>query len=133
MGQARIPPIPPRIIMTDRADGSQWLLSYNTTLYPYLDGLGAVSINNVFTVCPNNTIYGAYEGPVLAGAPFEIVLFIRNGTLGFDYEPSGVANQDRNQARIMATLGLANSYRELVIPTPFNPYTGVLAWEDQEF
>src|SRR5262245_17218534 len=61
-----VPPKTGRIILTDRADGTLWVLSYSTTP-PAGDGLGYIAIDDVIPTSDkgNYHIYPPYDGPMV--------------------------------------------------------------------
>lgn len=119
--RVRIPPLPQQIIMTDRADGTLWLLSYSGDF---------VSINNVFSARNDTTIYGPYDGPILAdGDRVDCKLLIRGGYLGYEAE---LAPPNRSQARVMARMGVARIFQEIIVPSTWVGSPDVLGYEEVE-
>lgn len=143
---AFIPPLSARVVLTDRADGVLWLLSFTTTP-PAADGLGYISINSTLPGSPdqgNYTVYGAYSGPVVTwvSTPVEhsqgvdpspnvfARLLVRGGFLGFEAIPDRVSG-----GRVVPRRRVERGVREIIRPStyatsgPFN----VLAWRSMEF
>lgn len=126
----RIPILPPRVYMTDRADGTVWWLTFNTTVSS-VDSLGYISITDTLTTGDkgNYRTFGAYDGPYIGLDPITR-LFIRSGYLGYEVVTSGVHN-----GRSMARKGVERAGREIIIPVAFslNDPDATLAWDDVEF
>lgn len=81
-GSIQIPPLSPAIVLTDRADGSLWLLSFNSTFE-------RLSINSDFSTIKNKEgvrIYEANLGPAM-DEDGEFTIFVRSGRVGIDYNP----------------------------------------------
>jgi len=78
-----------RFTLTDRADGTKWLVSWNTDVTTS-DGFGYITITNDFTLLDHgngerNIEYGPDEGPLLNNGQY--MLMIRGRRLGVDYRP----------------------------------------------
>lgn len=84
LGPIQIPPMPTAIVLTDRANGSLWLLSFNPTS-------NHLSINNDFATIRNREGVVIYDGTAGVGPAFdesgEFRIFIRNGHIGLEYIP----------------------------------------------
>lgn len=83
LGPIQIPPRPQAIVLTDRADGSLWMVSFNTTAPERL------SINSDYSTIRNLEgvrLYAADDGPKM-DEDGEYSLIIRGGHIGFDYNP----------------------------------------------
>lgn len=140
------PPRTPRVILTDRGDGSLWLLTFNTT-EASSDGLGYISIVQPVPERPdvgNLHVYGQYDGPHVrwVDTPVEhsqgtdpqptvvAKLFVRDGYLGFETVSVNVSN-----TRVIARQRVQRINREIIRPTTYavgGPFE-VLAWRDLEF
>lgn len=127
MGPIQIPPLPYYIILTDRADGKLWQLSFNVaTASP--DGFGYISINDALPTTPDKQVYPAFEEPFLSNSP-RTRLIIRGGILGVEEKVANLnesqVNTSEAQRRAIARLALSRSYREIIssILTP-----GEYAW-----
>lgn len=130
MGKIRIPPLPEQIVMTDRADGTLWLLSHNNTILSD-DRYGYISINSAFDTRNDVVIYPAYEGPlVLAGDPPEttIRLLIRGALLGYETEPFIRGIGLRSQAGFYTRKGVSSETRKIIIPTTWKTFPDMLGW-----
>lgn len=71
------------IILTDRADGSLWMVSFNTSSPERL------SINSIYSTIQRKEgvrLYAADDGPKM-DEDGEFTLIIRSGRLGFEYNP----------------------------------------------
>lgn len=130
-----VPPRSPRIIMTDRGDGTLWMLAFNLGS-PSPDGLGYVSIISPPPERPdrgNYRIVGPYDGPFLRAEPSPgqiktLRLLVRDGYLG--YEETDLTTQ---QGRVTARKGLDAQAREIVVPASWRFEGDLLAWQDVEF
>lgn len=130
MGPIRIPPLPAQMILTDRADGTLWLLSHNT-IENSPDGLGHISINSVYNLRNDIDTFLPFEGPVLlAGDPPDttIRLLIRDGLLGYETTPYIQQRGDIRQARILTRKGVAAESREINVPNSWRIPGDVLGW-----
>lgn len=83
LGPIQIPSMPQGIVLTDRANGSFWLVSFNSTVPERL------SISSVYSTIQHREgvrIYAADDGPKM-DEDGEYTLIVRSGRLGFDYTP----------------------------------------------
>lgn len=127
----RIPPLPQQIIMTDRADGTLWLLSHNLTDDPPTDGDGRISINSTFsTGFGDYEIFGPTEGPVLPSIYGDVVLLVRGGRLG--YEVRDVGHASDSNLRILTRKSTVRQSREINIPSGWNGPPDLLGWSPVE-
>lgn len=81
LGPIQIPPRPQAIVLTDRANGSKWLVTFNTSNPERL------SISSVYSTIQRREglrIYEADDGPKM-DEDGEFTLIIRNGRIGFDF------------------------------------------------
>lgn len=90
LGPIQIMPVPPFIILTDRADGTKWWVTFNTTTFS-LDSLGYISISTTSPPInnPGNILtYGAFEEPWLTNGQDAngslTRLIVRGGFLGVE-------------------------------------------------
>lgn len=114
MGPIRIPPLPQYLVLTDRDDGTEWLVTYNTT-EPSDDDLGYISITDEIPTTPDKTIYAAYEEPFFRYDDGRLTrLIIRGGYLGAETLTEEDVS-DHENARLMVRKGLNNSLRELIL------------------
>lgn len=130
----RLPPAPARVVMTDRANGTRWLLSYSTA-FNTSDGFGHFSITDDLTETVNRgelpRIYGAYDGPYLASTPI-VRLLIRNGYLGYDIvEQTGVASMDSPPVYGRKP-AFNRSVRRLIVPVGFRYSPDLLGWTPED-
>jgi len=95
----QIPPLPAYLVLTDRADGTEWLLSW-TTAQAGPDGNGYITITDTIPSRGDVKRYAAGEEPYLDEWPYRV--FIRGGRIGVDDEALPQAEQDRDQAMIAA-------------------------------
>lgn len=119
--RVRIPPLPQQIIMTDRDDGTLWLLTYSGD---------HIAINSVFNARNDTTTYGPYDGPILSdGEHNDVRLLVRGGYLGYEADP---APPNRFQARVMARLGVSRTFFEIIVPSTWVGSPDVLGYEEVE-
>ncbi len=121
LGPVQIPPFPTRIILTDREDGTLWVLSHD-------EEREHVMITDTFPTDRHYTIYGPWDGPTLGTHP-RVQLLIRNGQLGYEQDDNPVWLRDRDQARILSRRGRTTTYTEIVVPEGW-AYPDALAFED---
>lgn len=139
MGKVRVPPLPQYMVMTDRADGTLWLLSYNLTdLNPPADGFGRISITDVLPSTPDKLIFGPYEGPYVQEVTNEqgnpiIRLLIRDGHIGYEMPNFGPGVQSLDTARVLTRRGVANILREIVVPLAWRSAGDTLGWKVVDF
>lgn len=83
LGPIQIPPMGEAIVLTDRADGTRWLVSFNSTAPERL------SISSDYSTIQRREgvrIYAADDGPKM-DEDGQFTLIIRRGQIGFDYTP----------------------------------------------
>lgn len=83
LGPIQIPVRPQAIVLTDRDDGTKWLVSFNTSAPERL------SISSVYVSIQRREgvrIYEANDGPKM-DEDGEFTLIIRGGRIGLDYTP----------------------------------------------
>lgn len=97
-GPIQIPPYPQIVILTDRADGSLWTISFNnTTSTPE-----RLSISNVFASIQRNEgarVYKVNDEPYITG---DYRLIIRSGRIGLEYLPLPIGVEDNDDPPIYA-------------------------------
>lgn len=132
MGGIQIPPMPRHIILTDRADGTKWWLTYN--LSPATsDGFGYISITTTMPPTSQESItFAAYEEPVIAFTSGNARLIVNGGYLGVEERNPSQGVTDRENMQIYARIdGLNNPMRRIIfsVATPgqyaWVPYTYV--------
>ncbi len=119
---ARQPPFPPFTVLTDRADGTLWVLSHDVTgEYVAINDQGLL-INPVVSstiMFPDFTVYPAYQGPIIPDEPSNPYgqaakqkrLLVRNGYLGYeDIEP------EVEQGRVMTRRRMSRILRRIIVP-----------------
>lgn len=113
-GPTRLPVIPMVLILTDRADGSLWLVSWNSTDFSPPDINGRISINSV----PFDLYYGSRMPKAQDGVYLKsnYVLFVRSGRLGLDNEFVG-QNIDVGPPEYARQNGV-NTYRQINLNNP---------------
>jgi hypothetical protein len=93
-GGILIPSRPIAIVLTDRDDGTKYMVSFNT------DAPERLSINTDYASIQRREgirEYEAYEGPTM-DTDGEYRLFIRAGRIGLDYNAFPVSTTDLDQA-----------------------------------
>jgi hypothetical protein len=134
LGPYNIPAIPPRprfVVLTDRDDGTLWVLSHDTTgNYVAINDRGLLRVGDITTAYTDVTVYGPYDGPYLPGHP-ELRLLVRGGYLGFEK----VTPAQVQQARILTRRGVSGTLREIVAPVGYTKFdapgnAGIIGWED---
>lgn len=131
MGGIRIPPLPSGIVLTDREDGTLWLLSHNVT-ESSPDDLGYISITTTIPSNMTTRTFDAFDEPFVGTDP-RLRLLVRDGYLGFEIEdlPQGIT--DRDTARNLTRRAFAAETREIIKPSTWQETSPVLGWEDVEF
>jgi len=130
LGRLIIPVLPSPIILTDRDDGTLWVLSFDTSA-PTVDGYGHISINSDIRYFQRNEVakvYPADDGPVLG--PY--VLFIRAGRIGLDYTAYDIGETDRDGSPVYARKRGVRTFRQVYVTHPENPEIVHLAWTPDE-
>lgn len=131
LGRLRVAPLPQFIVMVDRGDGTEWVLSHAMH-----EGLIHVSIDSEGLERPapledrrDFHYYGPYDGPYIGSNP-RVRLLIRDGYLGYDYPelPSGVS--DRDQQLVTTRKGVQKRSHEIVVPTTWRRFDDMLAFEE---
>lgn len=124
----RQPPLPPLTVLTDRADGTLWVLSHDATAeYVTINDQGllinpAVSGEIIF---PDYIIYPAYAGPVVPDTPDNPYgqnakqkrLLVRNGYLGYEDIEDEV-----EQGRVMTRRGMSRILRRIIVPISWRSF-----------
>lgn len=111
MGQPQIPPRPNYIVMTDRSNGTDYVLAYT-------GGTGTATIAPSATMprSPDVSRFGAYDGPYLNGA---VRLYMSGGTLtGEAIDP---ADLPVNTPRVFARKGNSRLLLEVLAPEGWEP------------
>ena len=109
MGRVRVPPLPSRIVLTDRADGTLWILTHEA------DGSHVGIESTIPANAKDLHTYPANVGPVLPTVP-EARLLVRGGFLGYEETALPRATTDRDQARILTRRGVQSIVLEVREP-----------------
>jgi hypothetical protein len=128
-GAIAIPALPQPIILTDRGDGTLWLLSWTTTPSA-VDGNGYIMINSDYGTISRRdgvTTYAAYEEPVF-GQNGEYRLLIRDGYLGFEIDDFPVGQIDQENMPIFARRQASRDLRQLYLSTTTYKHIRTPAW-----
>ena len=131
-GPIRIAPLPQGIVITDRDDGTLWLLSHTQDpVGP--DGEGYVSINDYIHPAIHYNVYEAYEEPIVDIIPIRqaIRLLVRGGYFGYEIVNFGHATSDINHGPIQTRKEVNRRTARIYIPLSFNTNENVLAWEPE--
>lgn len=86
MGRFNLPVLPLPVILTDRDDGTLYLVSWNDTSGP--DAVGRITLTTDLTAKQRDgyIIWPAFEGPVIQGTSNgRYHLMVRSGHLGIDF------------------------------------------------
>lgn len=129
--RVRIPPIPRGIVLTDRDDGTLWILTHNT-VESSPDGDGHVSIKDTFALTQDHRIYTANEGPVL-GEHGTIRLLVRGGRLGYEMVSWGQGIRSVSQQTVHTRNGFRGDFGKIIVPSTWVRFDDVLGWEHVEF
>ena len=122
LGPVHFNPAIPDIVLTDRGDGTEWLLQTSS---------GYVMIETPVPSTFRGRTYEALFGPVLDTEFGQVVLLVRDGYLGYDGPSDGTVRTpppffgNRTQAR----LGLNDVY-QIIVPDDF-AYGDELAYETE--
>lgn len=119
--QIRVPILPSGIILTDREDGTLWLLSHTLTS-PGPDGNGYITIRTPMANIPGAVVYEAGSEPYLDNnANYRII--VRGGYLGVEYIPLPSHIADQDNAPIYTRSGVSATIRKIFASQ------GFIAWE----
>lgn len=116
LGPIQIPPRPQAIVLTDRANGTLWMISFNNGPPERL------SINSVYStiqIKEGVRLYDANDGPKM-DEDGEYTLIIRNGRIGFEYTVFSRETIARDDSPPYARQ--TSDQRELIMST-VNPLT----------
>lgn len=114
IGAIQIPPMPVYLILTDRADGTLWWLTYSTSPAGD-DGYGYISITTTqppSSVNVDSLTFPAYDGPMLGQGK----LMVRSGFLGVDTGPDPHTTEQESGVWAQKA-GLNRSLRRLIFST----------------
>lgn len=128
LGTFTFPMMPQGIILTDRANGTLWLLSHNT-VEDSPDDLGHVAITDVIPTSVQATTYLPGEEPVM-GEQYTIRLIVRAGRLGYEVVsyPQGITDTDRAPI-LTRNLTTKRTISEITVPDSWVRYDDMLAWQ----
>lgn len=96
LGTVRVPPLPTRIVLIDRADGTFYALLHDGTSSDRiaLDSLASRTSGD------DIRIFAAFDGPVI-NAPNPHRLLVRNGALGYEEMVLTSHLSDRDEAPVL--------------------------------
>lgn len=131
----RVPLIPRHTILTDRDDGSLWVLSHSEDGY-------RVSLRSIDEALPVNRewwdayVYPVNEGPALTKVP-GVFLIVRGGRLGYDAPGLSMGVVSKRKRRLLTRRGMSQRTYEIVKPTEtpwklFDALAWVVAQDIQE-
>lgn len=97
LGPVQIPPLPPRVGLTDRTTGKVWYLGYDSTAQTQ-QGPGRMVLTDYVPQpdAANFRVYAPWEGPFFWALGTQLRLGVDNGRLVWDTAPSNFAG-DHNQ------------------------------------
>jgi hypothetical protein len=129
MGPIQIPPVPRFIILTDRADGTLWWLTYNLTP-PAADGFGYISITTASPQSSQESItYAAFNEPYIPMDSGFARLIVRSGFLGVDASSPGQGITDIETLQIYARKGGLNiPMRRLILSSTTDKKGALYSW-----
>lgn len=112
-GRPRKPPLPNFIVLTDRDDGTEWVLCRISGRIT-LDTGGL--IKSPITNYTDFTKYGAFEGPAIqtVNFPYTINLLARGGRLGYEILP--LVHEETSSPKVMARRKLDRTLAEIRVP-----------------
>lgn len=122
LGPIRIPPLGGAIVLTDRTDGTKWLVSFST------DPIERLSIVSSFdTIQRREGVreYEADDGPKM-DEDGQFTIIIRNGRIGLDFIPFIGDEVARDDAPPYSRT--ASQQRALIIDT-IDPITAHIGYE----
>ena len=129
-GKIQIPFLPQGIVLTDRDDGTLWLLTHNLT-EASADDTGHIAITDTIPSNINYRTYSADSGPVFGSNP-TIRLILRGGNLGYEtYSLSGYTT-DIDQPPVQTRRGNQHWTNEIIIPTSWQRFPNMLGWTPME-
>ncbi len=142
--QIRIPPTPAFVVLTDRDDGTEWVLSHDSTgEYVAINDAGLVKGGDARFNWQDIILYGPYDGPIVPSPSrnrhYELAtkvrLLVRGGFLGYEEINPSQSYGEPTQARILTRRGLSRTIREIIVPEVWERFnsiidTDILAWED---
>lgn len=124
MGGTFLPVFTQFMILTDREDGTLWLLTHYVTEA----GRDYFAITDEWNARKQPLVeYGPYDGPYLPNHP-HLRFFIRGGRIG--YEEIEGANQSQ---RILSRKLMQRHTLEVLVPTSFKRFGDELAFERINF
>lgn len=129
-GAIAIPPLPSPIILTDRDDGTKWLVSFDITTSPPVDGYGRIMINSVYgNIGRRDGIaeYAAGDEPYLE-QDGQYKLIVREGRLGFEFIPFEQGNTDNDGMKLYARLSGTRSLRRIYLSESTHNSMRTPAW-----
>lgn len=109
LGPIQIPPHPQALVLTDRADGTKWLVAFNSDTPERLS-----IVSNYVTIRRREGVrtYEADDGPKM-DEDGEYTLIIRSGHLGLDYTPFPITETARDDSPPFARQ--TSAQRELIM------------------
>jgi hypothetical protein len=112
LGPIIIPPNPQAVVLTDRGTGLKWMISYNVG--PPIR-LSIVDQYSSIQRQEGVKVFDADSGPVI-DLEGEFILMVRDGHIGFDYNPNPVHLKDRDDPPVYARLGYSEYLMFLTTP-----------------
>jgi hypothetical protein len=103
MGPVRVPPLPQWIVMRDRDDDTDYVLSHSGEV-----GTLEIVLSSTLPTTPDVVRYGPYDGPYVTPGTWR--LYITSGTLAVESSTIPHGNQ-----RVLARSGLTRTFLEVLV------------------
>lgn len=127
LGPIRIPPLPQGIVLTDRDDGTLWLLSLNV-VESSPDDNGHFSITDTIPSNMDTRTFEANDEPYMAENS-RVRILIRGGRIGYEIDEPPIGITDRDIGKLMARSGNSSHLAELILPSSWQHDPDVLGWD----
>lgn len=112
LGRQKISLVPQITVLTDRADGSLWVVTFETSPKERI-GITDLATYAVTNIIEGAKLYTAFRGPALdttqVGGSF--TLFVRSGRIGIDFRTFPVGEIDIDTPPAYARQKTSNDYR----------------------
>ena len=120
--------LPQFTVLTDRDDGTLWVLSHDATgVYVTINSLGLL-VNPAVSATVKHSSYNVYgvEGVVIPDEPSNPIgqkaaqkrLFVRGGRLGYENTSDEV-----EQGRVMTRRGMSGILRRIIVPNTWRSFS----------
>lgn len=146
--RVRVPPLPEFMVLTDRDDGTLWVLSHDITgEYIAINDEGLLKNPAVSSTIRRTEfhVYGPFDGPIVPDRPTNPYgqaeaqkrLLVRGGYLGYE-----ATEPECEQGRVMTRRLVSRILREIIVPTTWRTFADenghlpsdrdVLGWEKKD-